>query len=107
MTQDNTKEALEAAIIQTLKGIYDPEVPVDIYELGLIYKIDISNDHNVKVLMTLTAPNCPVAESLPLEVKEKVAATEGVKEAKVELTFEPPWDKDMMSDEALLELGFL
>lgn len=94
-------------IIRTLKTIYDPEIPVDIYELGLIYDVQISDEAEVKVVMTLTTPNCPVAESLPAEVKEKVAGVEGVKNVDLELTFEPSWNKDMMSEEAKFELGIL
>ena len=92
-------------IIKSLKTVYDPEIPVDIYELGLIYDVQISEEGAVKVIMTLTTPNCPVAESLPAEVREKVAETEGVKEVDLELTFEPSWNKDMMSEEARFELG--
>lgn len=95
------------SIIGALKTIFDPEIPVDIYELGLIYDVQISEEGDVKVLMTLTSPNCPVAESLPLEVEEKVKDVEGVINAKVELTFEPTWTKDMMSEEARFELGML
>ena len=87
--------------------IYDPEVPVNIYDLGLIYEIIVNEDLSVKIMMTLTAPNCPVAESLPVEVEEKINAIEGIKSAVVEIVFEPPWDKDMMSEEAKLDLGFL
>ena len=94
-------------IIRVLKTIYDPEIPVDIYELGLIYDVQISDEGNVKVVMTLTTPNCPVAESLPAEVKEKVKSVEGVNEVDLELTFEPSWTKDMMSEEARFELGML
>jgi FeS assembly SUF system protein len=94
-------------IVKTLKTIYDPEIPVDIYELGLIYDVLVNEDNEVKVIMTLTTPNCPVAESLPLDVKEKVKSIEGVKDAEVELTFDPPWTRDLMSEEAKLELGFL
>ncbi len=94
-------------IIQSLKTVYDPEIPVDIYELGLIYDVQISEDAEVKVVMTLTTPNCPVAESLPAEVREKVAGVEGVKDVDLELTFEPAWNKDMMSEEAKFELGIL
>ncbi len=94
-------------IILTLKTVYDPEIPVDIYELGLIYDVQISEEAEVKVIMTLTTPNCPVAESLPQEVKEKVAAVPGVKNVDLELTFEPAWNKDMMSEEAKFELGIL
>ncbi|MDY3376284.1 SUF system Fe-S cluster assembly protein [Riemerella anatipestifer] len=94
-------------IIKTLKTVYDPEIPVDIYELGLVYDVQISNEGKVKVVMTLTTPNCPVAESLPQEVKEKVSEVEGVNEVDLELTFEPSWTKDMMSEEARFELGML
>ncbi|MCG7279898.1 SUF system Fe-S cluster assembly protein [Chryseobacterium taklimakanense] len=94
-------------IIQALKTVYDPEIPVDIYELGLIYDVQISEEGEVKVVMTLTTPNCPVAESLPAEVREKVSAVEGVKDVDLELTFEPAWNKDMMSEEAKFELGIL
>ncbi len=98
---------LEDQIIAALKTIYDPEIPVDIYELGLIYNIDINDDHDVLIDMTLTSPSCPVAESLPAEVEQKVKSLEQVKSAVVKITFEPPWDKEMMSEEAQLELGFL
>jgi len=94
-------------IVKTLKTIYDPEIPVDIYELGLIYDVLVNEDNEVKVIMTLTTPNCPVAESLPVDVKEKVKSIEGVEDAEVELTFDPPWTRDLMSEEAKLELGFL
>ena len=94
-------------IVRTLKTIYDPEIPVDIYELGLIYDVFVNEDNHVKVLMTLTTPNCPVAETLPLEVEDKVRSIEEVAEAKVELTFDPPWTRELMSEEAKLELGFL
>ena len=95
------------AIIDALKDIFDPEIPVDIYELGLIYEVRISKEGVVEIDMTLTSPNCPVAESLPKDVKEKVESVEGVTEAHVNIVFDPPWDKDMMSEEAKLELGFL
>ena len=94
-------------IVQTLKTIFDPEIPVDIYELGLIYEVKISDDGVVDIDMTLTSPNCPVAESLPRDVEDKVAAMEGVSSAKVEIVFDPPWTQDMMSEEAKLECGFL
>ncbi|GEN72015.1 MULTISPECIES: SUF system Fe-S cluster assembly protein [Chryseobacterium] len=94
-------------IISVLKSVYDPEIPVDIYELGLIYDVQISEDGDVKIIMTLTTPNCPVAESLPQEVKDKVGEVEGVKSVDLELTFEPSWNKDMMSEEAKFELGML
>lgn len=94
-------------IVQVLKSIYDPEIPVDIYELGLIYDVFVNEDYDVKVLMTLTTPNCPVAETLPLEVEEKVRSLDDVKNATVEITFDPPWTQDLMSEEAKLELGML
>jgi FeS assembly SUF system protein len=100
-------QQLETTIIDVLKTIYDPEIPVDVYELGLIYEVKISSDQHVDIEMTLTSPNCPVAESMPQEVEDKVAAIEGIKSAKVNIVFEPAWDKEMMSEEAKLELGFL
>ena len=101
------KQELEEKIIQTLKTCYDPEIPVDIFELGLIYEIRIDNDANVKINMTLTSPMCPVAESLPPEVQGKVASIPEVQSAKVDVVWNPPWDKDMMSEVAKVELGFL
>jgi FeS assembly SUF system protein len=100
-------EELENKIIEVLKTIYDPEIPVDIFELGLIYEVNIDDDKNVEIIMTLTSPNCPVAESLPKEVEDKVGEIEGVISAKVAVVFDPPWDKDMMSEVAQLELGLL
>lgn len=94
-------------IVKVLKTIFDPEIPVDIYELGLIYDVFVNEDHDVKILMTLTTPNCPVAETLPVEVEEKVKSINEVKDAQVEITFDPPWTQDLMSEEAKLELGFL
>ena len=94
-------------IVRTLKTIFDPEIPVDIYELGLIYDVFVNENYDVKILMTLTSPNCPVAETLPMEVKEKVSSINLVKDVEIELTFDPPWEKDMMSEEAKLELGML
>jgi FeS assembly SUF system protein len=94
-------------IVKTLKTIFDPEIPVDIYELGLIYDVFVNEDREVKILMTLTSPNCPVAETLPMEVQEKVKSIDMVKDVEIELTFDPPWEKDMMSEEAKLELGML
>ena len=94
-------------IVGVLKTIYDPEIPVDIYELGLIYDVFVNEDYDVKILMTLTTPNCPVAESLPMEVEEKVKSLDEVKTAEVEITFDPPWTQDLMSEEAKLELGML
>lgn len=94
-------------IVRVLKTIYDPEIPVDIYELGLIYDVFVNEDREVKVMMTLTTPNCPVAETLPLEVEDKVKSIEEVVDAEVEITFDPPWTQDLMSEEAKLELGIL
>jgi FeS assembly SUF system protein len=102
-----SKKDVEELIIATLKTIYDPEIPVDIYEMGLIYEIKIDDDFNVVIDMTLTSPSCPVAESLPEEVRSKVEAMWSVKSAKVELVWEPTWGKEMMSEEALLELGMM
>ncbi len=106
MNQEEIKE-LHDKIIRVTKNIYDPEVPVNIYELGLIYEIDVKEDGKVKVVMTLTAPNCPVAESLPAQVKEEIGYLTGVTEVDLEITFDPPWDQEMMSEEAKLELGML
>lgn len=94
-------------IVKVLKTVYDPEIPVDIYELGLIYDVFVNEDHDVKILMTLTSPNCPVAESLPQEVQEKVKSLDEVNDVEMELTFDPPWSQDLMSEEAKLELGML
>jgi len=98
---------IEAEILKSLKTIYDPEIPVNIYDLGLIYEIDVDDYDNVEIKMTLTAPNCPVADSLPIEVKEKVKEIEGINQVNISLVFDPPWGIEMMSDEAKLELGFL
>ena len=105
--KDIDVNALGEKIVGVLKTIFDPEIPVDIYELGLIYDVFVNEDFEVKILMTLTSPNCPVAETLPLEVKEKVKSIDEVKNAEVEITFDPPWTKDIMSEEAKLELGML
>lgn len=99
--------ALAQRVIDMLKTCYDPEIPVDIWELGLIYEIEINNENDVVVTMTLTSPSCPVAETLPPEVEAKIREVEDVKSSKVVLTFEPPWEKSMMSEEAQLELGFM
>ncbi len=100
-------EELGEKIVKILKTIYDPEIPVDIYELGLIYDVLVNEDNEVKILMTLTSPNCPVAETLPVEVEEKVKSLNAIKDAEVEITFDPPWTQDLMSEEAKLELGML
>ena len=101
------KKAIEKAIIKKLKTVYDPEIPVNIYEIGLIYEINIQENGEVSILMTLTSPNCPVADSLPLEVKHAAEMVEEVRNAVVELTFDPPWDMEMLSDEAKLDLGMM
>ena len=100
-------QALGEKIVKVLKSIYDPEIPVDINELGLIYDVFVNEDNNVKILMTLTTPNCPVAETLPVEVEDKVKSLKMVNDAEVEITFDPPWTQDLMSEEAKLELGML
>jgi len=106
LTQEQL-EQLGELMVAKFKTIYDPEIPVDIYELGLIYDAFVSEDGRAKILMTLSSPNCPVAESLPNEVKEKIEQIEGITEAEVEITFDPPWDRNMMSEEAKFELGML
>ncbi|MBQ4913508.1 SUF system Fe-S cluster assembly protein [Maribacter sp. MMG018] len=106
-TQERDTSELGEKIVKILKTIYDPEIPVDIYELGLIYDVLVNEDNEVKILMTLTSPNCPVAETLPTEVEEKVKSLNDIKDAEVEITFDPPWTQDLMSEEAKLELGLL
>ncbi|MEN8121076.1 MAG: SUF system Fe-S cluster assembly protein [Bacteroidota bacterium] len=98
---------LEAEILKVIKEVYDPEIPVNVYDLGLIYEIDVDDYDNVDIKMTLTAPNCPVADSMPNEVKEKVKAIEGVNNVNIEMVFDPPWSASMMSEEAKLVLGYL
>lgn len=100
-------EAIREKVVETLKTCYDPEIPVDIYELGLIYEVDVDEEGQVAVQMTLTSPMCPVAESLPPEVEAKVRSVEGVKEARVDVVWEPPWSPAMMSEAAKLELGMM
>jgi FeS assembly SUF system protein len=102
-----SKKDLENKIIAAIKTVYDPEIPVDVYELGLIYEINIDEGSNVDIKMTLTSPSCPSAEELPGEVEAKTKALEEVNEVKVSITFDPPWEKSMMSEEAQLELGFM
>ena len=104
---EKTIEQLEKDVIEAIQTCYDPEIPVNIYELGLIYEININEENAVHVMMTLTSPSCPVAETLPPDVESKIAAVDGVSSAKVEITFDPPWEQSMMSEEAKLELGFL
>lgn len=107
MEHAENSEILGEKIVRVLKTIYDPEIPVDIYELGLIYDVMVNADDEVKILMTLTTPNCPVAESLPQEVEEKVRSMDEVSDCEVEITFDPPWTQELMSEEAKLELGML
>ena len=97
----------EAKIVEVLKTVYDPEIPVDIYDLGLIYSINIKEDNYIHIVMSLTSPNCPAAESIPLEIRNKVGALPGVEHVKVEIVWDPPWNPEMMSEVAKLELGFL
>jgi FeS assembly SUF system protein len=104
---NNDTLALKEDIIRAIKGVYDPEIPVDVYELGLIYEINILPVNNVEIIMTLTSPSCPAAESIPSEVEMSVKAVEGVNDVNIELTFDPPYATDMMSEEARLELGFM
>tara|TARA_B100001741_G_scaffold295517_1_gene278647 strand:+ start:163 stop:480 length:318 start_codon:yes stop_codon:yes gene_type:complete len=104
---DDKRQIIGEEVVKILCGIYDPEIPVNIYELGLIYDVQVNEGHDVKILMTFTAPNCPVAESLPLEIKDKVGAIDLIQKVQVDITWDPPWNKDMMSEEAKLELGFL
>lgn len=101
----NKKLQVETEIVRRIKNIFDPEIPVNIYDLGLIYEVGIDNELNVSIDMTLTAPNCPVADQLPLDVKNTIKEIEGVKNVDVNIVFDPPWDKSMMSEEARLELG--
>ena len=104
---DKELEEIGNKIVNVLKTIYDPEIPVDIYELGLIYDVFVSDENNAKILMTLTSPNCPVAESLPVDIEEKVKSLKEINSCEVEITFDPTWTQDMMSEEAKLELGML
>lgn len=101
------KKALEEKIIEQIKTVYDPEIPADIYEIGLIYEINIADDGKVDIIMTLTTPMCPVADSLPMEVQEKVMMVDGVTDVDLQVVFDPPWNKEMMSDEARFALDML
>lgn len=103
----NDQTSIKEKIVDAIKNVYDPEIPVDVYELGLIYEINVYPVDNVYILMTLTSPSCPAAEVIPVEVEEKVKAIPEVNDVKVELTFDPPYEQDMMSEAAKLELGFL
>ncbi|MEA4974708.1 MAG: iron-sulfur cluster assembly protein [Paludibacter sp.] len=107
MSDTNEFLTVEENIVRMLKTVYDPEIPVNIYDLGLIYKIDLNEDGHLTIDMTLTAPNCPAVDFIVEDVRMKTASVEGVNSVDVEIVFDPPWDKDMMSEEAQLELGFL
>ena len=107
MEKENEFLQLEENIINVLKEIYDPEIPVNVYDLGLIYDIDLDEDNHVKIVMTLTAPNCPMADDIIAEVQHKVEAIEGVADVNLKLTFDPPWDESNLTEEAKLELGLL
>ncbi|ADY36311.1 protein of unknown function DUF59 [Phocaeicola salanitronis DSM 18170] len=104
---NDEKLKIEERIIEMLKTVYDPEIPVNVYDLGLIYKIDLQDSGDVSIDMTLTAPNCPAADFIMEDIRQKIESVEGVNAAQINLVFEPEWDKDMMSEEAKLELGFL
>lgn len=107
MSEERDYLAIESEIVKVLKYIYDPEIPVNIYELGLIYNIEVDENNHVEITMTLTAPNCPIADDILRDVEQQVGKVDGVKDVNVNLVFDPPWDKDMMSDEAKLELGLM
>jgi FeS assembly SUF system protein len=107
MKAEEKLQKIGEQVIKVICEIYDPEIPVNIYDLGLIYDVEVSDEYDVKITMTLTTPNCPVAETLPVEVEEKCKTVPDVNSAKVEIVFEPIWTKDMMSEEARLELGML
>ena len=106
-TISDQQVALKEQVVEAIKTVYDPEIPVDVFELGLIYEINVYPVNNVFILMTLTSPACPAAETIPAEIEHKIKAIEGVNEVKVEITFDPPYSQDMMSEAAKLELGFL
>ena len=107
MNETITEEAIKTSIVEVLKTIFDPEIPVNIYDLGLIYEVNVLPDYTVEIVMTLTSPSCPAAGILPGEVENKAKSVSGVKDVTIELVFEPTWNQEMMSEEAKLELGFL
>jgi len=107
MLSKEQRTELEAQVVSRIKSVYDPEIPVDIYELGLIYKVEVDENAVAHVVMTLTTPNCPVADSLPMEVHQKSFEVEGIEDVNLELTFDPPWNEDMASELAQLQLGLL
>ncbi len=104
---ENENTTIEEKIVKMLRTVYDPEIPVNVYDLGLIYNVEVDDEKNVKIEMTLTAPNCPAADFIVEDVRMKIESIEDVKNVDIQLVFEPEWDKDMMSEEAKLELGFL
>lgn len=107
MEEEKTLEQLREEAIEAVKTCFDPEIPVNVYDLGLIYELVITPDRKAEVIMTLTSPFCPVAGTLPEEVRQKIQAVEGIRDTALDVVFDPPWDKDMMSEEAKLELGFM
>lgn len=107
LTAESSKGDLHEKVLAAIKTVYDPEIPVDVFELGLIYEVNVYPVNNVYILMTLTSPSCPSAEEIPGEIEQKIKAVEGVNDVKVELTFDPPYSQDMMSEAAKLELGFM
>ena len=107
METEKSLLSIESEVVNVLKTTYDPEIPVNIYDLGLVYDIEVDDNKKVRITMTLTAPNCPVADSLPQEIRERTSAIEGVGAVDINLVFDPPWNQSMMSEEALLELGML
>jgi FeS assembly SUF system protein len=107
MKKGNALLKLKPEIVRVLKNIYDPEIPVNIYDLGLIYNINMDKQNNVEIIMTLTAPNCPLADNILADIKSQIALIDGINDVNIKLVFDPPWDKSMLSDEALLELGML
>jgi FeS assembly SUF system protein len=107
MSEEKNYTELEASVVKALKNVYDPEIPVNVYDLGLIYEVDVKSEKEVDITMTLTAPNCPMADILLNDVETYVKDVKGIEEVNVILTFDPPWDKDMLSEEARLELGLM
>jgi len=107
MEENTSNFSIEAAVVSVLRNTFDPEIPVNIYDFGLIYDIEVNDNKKVRITMTLTAPNCPVADSLPNEIKDNIAAIKGVSDVDINLVFDPPWNQSMMSEEALLELGMM
>ncbi len=107
MTEQNSYLSFESKIVDMLKTIFDPEIPVNIYDLGLIYEIKVDENKKAYIKMTLTSPNCPIAETMPTEVRDTIKSIEGISDVEIDLTFDPPWSKDMISEAAMLDLGLL